>query len=537
MKKHFLLIPLLMVLSFGAISSQKNDINIKPTYASYSYEHAGTREDPYSVQDALEKCAEVGTTATGTFVTKGIVCHINEIQTSMWQNATFFISDDGSRNNELEIYRGFYINGDGWTEETAALLTVGKVVTIEGSLVNYKGNTKEYTSGSQIVSIEEQHEKDFVVNFVYVQTVMKVGDMFEVTSAQEEYTYNLVNVDYYSSDENVVQVLYNTQIESYYDYNGNYHQGNTYSFVLKALAKGSIMLTVEAISKDGLSKKGYGYTVITVYDELDSKQTVEIGQTLPVGTVSEERYFFEGSIYLYDVDHNNILNLKYGYQDKFWVTEYINIYFGSSNQTLYEEIKTRYQTICGNGIYLTCQIQNNDGVVRLINPNLVGLTEFSLGNNHYHTEETAATFLSMTCLSCNYYQADPWNLGIYGSFENAVDNYENIFSRFRMTPYWEKIDSSRKTYFKTADAEELINSISKPNQTVGNFLKRYDYIVAKYGVSNFLEREITPLQMSYLSTSILDENGSTLIVVITVLISTTLCLGLILIKKKRYHSA
>ena len=106
-----------------------------------------------------------------------------------------------------------------------------------------------------------------------------------------------------------------------------------------------------------------------------------------------------------------------------------------------------------------------------------------------------------------------------------------------MTPYWEKIDSSRKTYLKTADAEELINSISKPNQTVGDFLKRYDYIVAKYGVSNFLEREITPLQMSYLSTSSLDENDSTLIVVITVLISTTLCLGLMLIKKKRYHSA
>ena len=51
------------------------------------------------------------------------------------------------------VYRGYYLNGAKFTAATAAELTVGKHVVVYGTLVNFKGNTPEFTSGSKLVSI------------------------------------------------------------------------------------------------------------------------------------------------------------------------------------------------------------------------------------------------------------------------------------------------------------------------------------------------------------------------------------------------
>lgn len=45
------------------------------------------------------------------------------------------------------------MKGAKFTAETAAELTVGKHVVVYGTLVNFKGNTPEFTSGSKLVSI------------------------------------------------------------------------------------------------------------------------------------------------------------------------------------------------------------------------------------------------------------------------------------------------------------------------------------------------------------------------------------------------
>ena len=538
MKKLIFLSSILSCLCLGFLFQASKQKQAEPVCASYSYDHAGTIDDPFSVKDALTKCEETGTVASTDFVAKGIVCHINEIQTiGPYLNATYFISDDGSRNNELEIYRGFYIDGAGWTDETAKELTVGKVVTVQGSLVNYKGNTKEFTTGSKVISIEEQHKKDFDVN-VNVQTVMKVDDLFEIRSSQEEYTRDQIDdINYYSSDSTIVEVRYNQTIPAYYDYNGNYHKGETLNTdamigypALKALSKGSIMLTIEVIAKDG--KKGYGYEVVTVYQPLDSLETNEIGQNLPDGGQTEERYFFEGSIYFYNVG-GNIIYLQYGYQGAYWNRDYIYVYFGSSNEALYQDIISRFQTVCGNSIYLTCTIQKYNGEVRLNNPNLVGMTALELVNNHYHSEEMAATFLCLTSRLCSYYSGGLYEHG-YAEWETIVEDYEQVFSRFMYTNYWGLLDSSIKNNYKTADADALISSANRSNQTVGEFLKRYDYIVAKYGVTNFIGREITPLQMTArFGPNNFSENETIMFIVIVTSISFISVAALLIIKKRR----
>ena len=90
--------------------------------------------------------------AGGTYRVKGIVCKINEISTQ-YGNATYFLSDDGSYSgssiadcNWLEVYRGLWLNGAAIS--TGDEFSVGDELTIEGSLMNYKGTpeTKEKTA-------------------------------------------------------------------------------------------------------------------------------------------------------------------------------------------------------------------------------------------------------------------------------------------------------------------------------------------------------------------------------------------------------
>ena len=112
----------------------------------------GTAEAPFNVARALA-LVESGHHDPGAEVyVKGIICNVNEVNLQ-YGNATYFISDDGQDNNSLEIYRGYYLDGEKFTEATAGSIVAGKKVTIAGKLVLY-GTTIEFTTGSKIISIE-----------------------------------------------------------------------------------------------------------------------------------------------------------------------------------------------------------------------------------------------------------------------------------------------------------------------------------------------------------------------------------------------
>ena len=102
-----------------------------------------------TVKHALEVIALLGDgdVAGGTYRVKGIVCKINEIS-AQYGNATYYLSDDGSfgEKNWIQVYRGLWINGAAITKGDE--FSVGDEITIEGSLMNYKGTpeTKEKTA-------------------------------------------------------------------------------------------------------------------------------------------------------------------------------------------------------------------------------------------------------------------------------------------------------------------------------------------------------------------------------------------------------
>ena len=120
---------------------------------------ANTEETALTVAEALEliKTTDEATLAhkDNKMYVKGIVVSVGEVDTGSYGNATYDIADATDATEKLIVYRGYYLKGAKFTAETAAELTVGKQVVVYGTLVNFKGNTPEFTSGNQLVSISE----------------------------------------------------------------------------------------------------------------------------------------------------------------------------------------------------------------------------------------------------------------------------------------------------------------------------------------------------------------------------------------------
>lgn len=111
---------------------------------------AGTKDNPYTVADANKIIASLGSNTSDEVFIKGKVTKIDEVDAS-FGNATYYMSDDGSENGQLYVYRGSYLGGDKFKANSS--FNVGDDIIICGQLVNFKGNTPEVTQGSWIYSL------------------------------------------------------------------------------------------------------------------------------------------------------------------------------------------------------------------------------------------------------------------------------------------------------------------------------------------------------------------------------------------------
>ena len=102
-------------------------------------------ESVWTVKEALSQM-EGG--FEGDAIVRGVISEISDLSTS-YGNATYFIKDYLEDESSLEIFRGYYIDGEKFTSDDQ--LTVGSTVVVSGKLVVYNG-TYEFTSGSKILS-------------------------------------------------------------------------------------------------------------------------------------------------------------------------------------------------------------------------------------------------------------------------------------------------------------------------------------------------------------------------------------------------
>ena len=113
-----------------------------------SVDITNTPETAYTVAKANDLITAGQGLDTKVYVI-GTITKIKEVSTS-YGNATYWIGDGTEYSaNDLEIYRGYYLEGENFTAEDQ--IKVGDNVIVYGKLVDYKG-TKEMT-GSSIYSL------------------------------------------------------------------------------------------------------------------------------------------------------------------------------------------------------------------------------------------------------------------------------------------------------------------------------------------------------------------------------------------------
>ncbi len=146
--------------SSNASSSSKVSYSVKQE--AYVLPHGQNPDDPFTVAEAIAKCQAIGSTSDGViYYAKGKISSISSVSTS-YGNATFNISDDGTDDNAITVYRSYFLNNEKFTAEDQ--IAVGDQVVITGKLVNYKGNTPEFSGNVYVYSITKAGAKGTLDN-------------------------------------------------------------------------------------------------------------------------------------------------------------------------------------------------------------------------------------------------------------------------------------------------------------------------------------------------------------------------------------
>ena len=150
----------------------------------------GTEALPYTPSQALEVIANGENDPEAEVYIKGKVSQIKEVSPS-FGNATYYISDDGTTDNQLYVFRGKYLNGEKFTSEDQ--LKVGDEVVILGKLTTYNGDPQVGT-GSSIVSLNGEGGGSTAGGAVSISGDVVTLTNSAVTAGTETATLNVADI-------------------------------------------------------------------------------------------------------------------------------------------------------------------------------------------------------------------------------------------------------------------------------------------------------------------------------------------------------
>ncbi len=109
----------------------------------------GGRLNPYTVAEAIEFIGTLGTATSDEVYVKGIISQVDKLN---YDKIIYWISDDGTTTNQMEVYNGYGLDGAAFTDVTD--LSVYDKVTVCGKVKKYN-TISEFVEGSKIVSLEK----------------------------------------------------------------------------------------------------------------------------------------------------------------------------------------------------------------------------------------------------------------------------------------------------------------------------------------------------------------------------------------------
>lgn len=128
-----------------------DDVVADDPFANIDGTGEGTAESPFNVTRALSMIEKNAYDSSTEYYVSGTIANVSSIDTGSYGNATYTISDDGSTNNTLTVFRGYYIGGEKFTSEDQ--IKAGQKVVVAGKLTLYN-STPEMNSGNKIISIK-----------------------------------------------------------------------------------------------------------------------------------------------------------------------------------------------------------------------------------------------------------------------------------------------------------------------------------------------------------------------------------------------
>lgn len=163
-----------------AIAVVGSDISTVTTASYVILAHAGTEADPYTVADAIAFINTLGTsTSENDVYVKGIISRVYSYNET-YGSITYWISDDGTTNNQMEVYGGLnFADVNEGKFESKDDLQAGDEVTVCG-LVKMYGSTPEFDTNSHLVAFNRPAQKaDPGLSFGETTTfTITVGDAF-----------------------------------------------------------------------------------------------------------------------------------------------------------------------------------------------------------------------------------------------------------------------------------------------------------------------------------------------------------------------
>lgn len=177
----------------------------KPIDPTPTINWTSSAESPLTVDSVIAKINQLslGEDSGVEIYVKGKIVSITEISAT-YHNATYYISDDGTEQNQLMVFRGKGLNGADLNEGD---IQVGDVVVVYGKVINYNdktsGSTPEVSSGNKLYSINGNTGSEIVVpEYTTIQAMQDTAQVLGTAKVDIKYTCSNVVVTYVN-DKNV----------------------------------------------------------------------------------------------------------------------------------------------------------------------------------------------------------------------------------------------------------------------------------------------------------------------------------------------
>ena len=302
---------------------------------------SGTLSDPFNAVAASELAAslEQGQVTDQDYYIKGKISQIKFTFNASYGTATFFISDDGSENDQFQIYATYFLENKPWVEGNTQI-KLGDEVIICGKLTNYNGTPETASKQSYLYSLNGKTTDEPVIiepdqptgtgtledPFNYVAATNAAAALEQGTVTEQDYYIKgkISNIRFaydeahgtatFSISDNGTEAGQFLVYSTYFLENKPWVEGNTqinlgdevivcgkltnYNGTPETASKQSYLYSLngktseEPVIIEPAQPSGSG----TLEDPYNSVAAYNIGAALEEGAVTEEGYYIKGKI-------------------------------------------------------------------------------------------------------------------------------------------------------------------------------------------------------------------------------------------------